>query len=836
MMDGQVAAIRAGLDAAGSPDAPILAYAAKTASASTARSARPPTRRRRSATGAATRWTRRTRARRSARWRSTSTRAPTCCSSSRPCRRSTSWPRARERFDAADRRLPGERRVRPDRGRRRRAAGSTGGGRSSRPLTSIVRAGAASSSPTPRRTSRPGCARSRPMTGATDAAGRADPRGRPRPRAPRTSSRAASTAPSGPSARSGGRRSSSTRAPAPRVRDADGRWYVDYIGSWGPAILGHAHPAVVEAVRAAALDGFALGATSPARGRAGRGDPGGDAVDGADALHVVRHRGGDERHPPRPRRDRPRPRRQVRRRLPRPLATACSSRPARASPRWRSPAAPASRRASPRATDRRPLQRPRRGRGRLRAPSRPDRGGHRRAGRRERRRHPAGARASSRASASSPPANGALLIFDEVITGFRVAHGGAQERYGVRPGPDGPRQDRRRRACRSAPTAGGATSWTWSRRRAPSTRPARSPATRWRWPPASRRSRLLDAAALRRARGDGRRAGGGPARAAAAEAGRTVAITRVGVAAHGLLPRRRRATTRRRGDGRRPRRLRPLLRGDARRRRPPAAVAVRGLVHLARPRSARSSTRPSRRRGRRSGHDRRRPRPSPARRRIADAAGRPWPTRARTATCAPAAASRSTSRPSGSCARPDARCPSTGRSASGPRSSRSPATRPSAPRSPSSRSAGSASTRRSSSPTSPPRSPASACDFEIAPGVGPVIERPIRSARDVERLRPFEPAEAVGSAARGDRADPGRESPVPLIGFAGAPFTLACYLIEGGPSREFLRTQTFMHARAGGLGRAHGPPRRRRPSPTSPRRSRPGAQAVQVFDSWVGGL
>ncbi len=48
-----------------------------------------------------------------------------------------------------------------------------------------------------------------------------------------------------------------------RVRDADGRWYVDYIGAWGPAILGHAHPAVIEAVREAALDGFALGATSP---------------------------------------------------------------------------------------------------------------------------------------------------------------------------------------------------------------------------------------------------------------------------------------------------------------------------------------------------------------------------------------------------------------------------------------------------------------------------------------------------------------------------------------------------------------------------------------------
>jgi glutamate-1-semialdehyde 2,1-aminomutase len=49
----------------------------------------------------------------------------------------------------------------------------------------------------------------------------------------------------------------------PRVRDADGRWYIDYISAWGPAILGHADPEVVEAVREAALDGFALGATSP---------------------------------------------------------------------------------------------------------------------------------------------------------------------------------------------------------------------------------------------------------------------------------------------------------------------------------------------------------------------------------------------------------------------------------------------------------------------------------------------------------------------------------------------------------------------------------------------
>jgi glutamate-1-semialdehyde 2,1-aminomutase len=53
------------------------------------------------------------------------------------------------------------------------------------------------------------------------------------------------------------------RGAGPCVWDADGRRYVDYIGAWGPAILGHGHPAVIEAVRAAALNGFALGATNP---------------------------------------------------------------------------------------------------------------------------------------------------------------------------------------------------------------------------------------------------------------------------------------------------------------------------------------------------------------------------------------------------------------------------------------------------------------------------------------------------------------------------------------------------------------------------------------------
>ena len=124
--------------------------------------------------------------------------------------------------------------------------------------------------------------------------------------------------------------------------------------------------------------------------------------------------------------------------------------------------------------------------------------------------------------------------------------------------------------------------------------------------------------------------------------------------------------------------------------------------------------------------------------------------------------------------------------------------------------------------------------FDIRAGVGPVIERPIRSAADVARLRPFVPDDAVApllEAIRLVRA----ESPVPLIGFAGAPFTLACYLIEGGPSREFLKTKAFMHAEpeawAALLDALVETTIRYLAAQV-----RAGAQAIQVFDSWVGGL
>ena len=124
--------------------------------------------------------------------------------------------------------------------------------------------------------------------------------------------------------------------------------------------------------------------------------------------------------------------------------------------------------------------------------------------------------------------------------------------------------------------------------------------------------------------------------------------------------------------------------------------------------------------------------------------------------------------------------------------------------------------------------------FDIKPGVGPVIEMPIRTAAEVARLQPFDPEAAVGPLLEAIRLIRSA-SPVPLIGFAGAPFTLACYLIEGGPSREFLRTRAFMHTEPV----AWAALMERLVETTIAYLSAQvaaGAQAVQVFDSWVGGL
>jgi uroporphyrinogen decarboxylase len=125
-------------------------------------------------------------------------------------------------------------------------------------------------------------------------------------------------------------------------------------------------------------------------------------------------------------------------------------------------------------------------------------------------------------------------------------------------------------------------------------------------------------------------------------------------------------------------------------------------------------------------------------------------------------------------------------------------------------------------------------DVEIVEGRGPVIARPVRSAADVAALRRFDPEASVGpllDAVRLVRT----ESPVPLIGFAGAPFTLACYLVEGGPSKDFARTKAFMRAEPAAWAALMDRLAETTVSYLSAQVAA-GAQALQVFDSWVGAL
>jgi uroporphyrinogen decarboxylase len=124
-------------------------------------------------------------------------------------------------------------------------------------------------------------------------------------------------------------------------------------------------------------------------------------------------------------------------------------------------------------------------------------------------------------------------------------------------------------------------------------------------------------------------------------------------------------------------------------------------------------------------------------------------------------------------------------------------------------------------------------DVRITPGSGPIVADPIRSGSDTHRLRPLADPdiEYVTESIRLLR----KELTVPLIGFSGAPFTLASYLIEGGPSRHHELTKAFMHAAPGAWGQLM------ETLGTAVSRYlaaqvRAGVQAVQVFDSWVGAL
>src|SRR5213078_3990246 len=87
---------------------------------------------------------------------------------------------------------------------------------------------------------------------------------------------------------------------------------------------------------------------------------------------------------------------------------------------------------------------------------------------------------------------------------------------------------------------------------------------------------------------------------------------------------------------------------------------------------------------------------------------------------------------------------------------------------------------------------AAGIDLDIVPGVGPVIAEPVRTRADVERIRPLDAGD-VPDIAEAVRSLVGELGPTPLIGFAGAPFTLASYLVEGGPSRDLHRTKALMY-------------------------------------------
>ncbi|MFX3633821.1 MAG: uroporphyrinogen decarboxylase [Candidatus Pristimantibacillus sp.] len=125
-------------------------------------------------------------------------------------------------------------------------------------------------------------------------------------------------------------------------------------------------------------------------------------------------------------------------------------------------------------------------------------------------------------------------------------------------------------------------------------------------------------------------------------------------------------------------------------------------------------------------------------------------------------------------------------------------------------------------------------DFDIVANIGPVIANPIKTAADVERLKPIDVEGDLGHVIETIRILD-RELEVPLITFAGAPFTIASYLIEGRPSKNYLRTKAMMYSEPkvwfqlmDKLGdmvitylRAH---------------MAAGGKAFQLFDSWVGAL
>ncbi|MDG4656731.1 uroporphyrinogen decarboxylase [Ectobacillus antri] len=131
--------------------------------------------------------------------------------------------------------------------------------------------------------------------------------------------------------------------------------------------------------------------------------------------------------------------------------------------------------------------------------------------------------------------------------------------------------------------------------------------------------------------------------------------------------------------------------------------------------------------------------------------------------------------------------------------------------------------------------PSIGVDVDIKAGIGPVIANPIRSLEDVEKLGKIHPEQDVPYVLETIRLLTKEMLSVPLIGFAGAPFTLASYMIEGGPSRNYNKTKSFMYAEP----KAWYALMEKLADMTIAyvqAQVAAGAKAVQIFDSWVGAL
>lgn len=125
--------------------------------------------------------------------------------------------------------------------------------------------------------------------------------------------------------------------------------------------------------------------------------------------------------------------------------------------------------------------------------------------------------------------------------------------------------------------------------------------------------------------------------------------------------------------------------------------------------------------------------------------------------------------------------------------------------------------------------------FSIDPGVGPVIPAPIRNRNDVDALRPFSSRESVPFVGRAIELFLEREPERPIVGFGGGPFTLASYLIEGGPSREYAETKRFLFNDPSAFARLVERLTEMTIDYLSFQASS-GADALQLFDTWVGSV